>query len=403
MVAMKIVLLDFHFESMGGGEKLVAVMAEHLARNNDVTVLVAQPVDAERVKSYFDVDLEGVRFEQVVRERSLFGRLMTSGVKVPGRWMSIMLDRASLKALRALDADLFINVAYQSNLPSPVSRSIYMCMFPQKMTFAAQSAGLTRKVYNKISDMLELGLLGSRNDAISSYAVVAGISEYSAGWIQRYWGREAELVYPVCDDMGPPAQKKKIILSVGRFFADDGSSHHKRHDELIAAFLRLDRLDWELHLAGSLAGDGASQAYFAHLVDSVKSHANIFIHRDMAFSELKQLRRESSLYWHATGLHYDAERFPESQEHFGIVTVEAMSAGVVPVVYDSAGQKEIVQHGQNGVLWHTIDELLMQTNELIDDDELRSRLAAAATERAKDFDRRSFTERVDSIVTTLIH
>jgi glycosyltransferase involved in cell wall biosynthesis len=34
--------------------------------------------------------------------------------------------------------------------------------------------------------------------------------------------------------------------------------------------------------------------------------------------------------------------FPTINEHFGIVTVEAIASGVIPYVHDSGGQKEIV-------------------------------------------------------------
>jgi glycosyltransferase involved in cell wall biosynthesis len=388
---------------MGGGEKILAVMAEHFSRNNEVIVLVTHPVDTKSVGSYFDVNLENIKFEQIRADSMFLRMIMSSRVKFPARWKSLIHDRDSLKVLRKLNASLFINIAYQSNLPSPASQSIYVCMFPQKLTPTGDQFSFTRRVYGKLTDILELKLLGSRNSAIDSYTVVAAISDYTAGWISQYWSREAEILYPVCDDMGPPAEKKNVILSVGRFFADNGSSHHKRHDELIAAFISLGRSDWELHLVGSLARDSDSQAYFSKLASLAENHKNIFIHHDMPFSGLKKLRRESSIYWHATGLGYNAESSPESQEHFGIATVEAMSAGSVPVVYNSAGQKEIVRDGQNGFLWDTIDELLVKTSRLIDDRAVRDRLALAAAKRAKEFNRGAFIQRLDSMVNTLIH
>jgi hypothetical protein len=55
--------------------------------------------------------------------------------------------------------------------------------------------------------------------------------------------------------------------------------------------------------------------------------------------------------WHATGYGFDAEQYPAKQEHFGMTTVEAMSAGAVPVVLNTGGQREIVTHGDDGFLW----------------------------------------------------
>ena len=123
---MKVVILDPYFETLGGGEKVVAVMAEHLAKKNEVIILVKKPVEKNKVGNYFEVDLSQVTFKQLDKE-PFFVRLMTSRyVKLPGRWKSLIYDHDSLKSLKKQAADLFINSLYQSNLPSPTDKSIYM-------------------------------------------------------------------------------------------------------------------------------------------------------------------------------------------------------------------------------------------------------------------------------------
>ncbi len=77
-------------------------------------------------------------------------------------------------------------------------------------------------------------------------------------------------------------------------------------------------------------------------------------------------------------------------EHFGIVTVEAMSAGCVPVVIRRGGQGEIVEHGVSGFLWNTLDELESYTARLIADPDLCARMSAAARARSSRFDRKAF-------------
>ena len=62
-------------------------------------------------------------------------------------------------------------------------------------------------------------------------------------------------------------------------------------------------------------------------------------------------------------------------EHFGISTVEAMSAGAVPIVYRGGGQVEIVRDDENGMLWKTIDELTTKTRTIIEDSSLYMRLS----------------------------
>jgi glycosyltransferase involved in cell wall biosynthesis len=398
---MRVVVLDPYFESLGGGEKVVVVIAEHLAKDNEVIIVVKHSVDKKFVSKYFNVPLDNVQFE-VLPNDSLFVRAISVRYfKLPGRWKSIIYDRASLKAIKRLNPDLFINSLYQSSLPSPAPKSIYICMFPQKLKPEGVYSSLLRKLHNWITNNLEALFIGTRRKAIDSYSVIVANSNYTAGWIKRYWQKNAVVLYPPCDDMGPPAVKQNIILSVGRFFADNGSSHHKRQDELIKAFIKLDKTDWELHIAGSVATDKDSARYFTSLENLAKSHDNIFIHPNMPFEELKKLRQQASIYWHAAGYGYDADLYPENQEHFGMVTAEAMSAGAIPVVYNSAGQLEVVKDGNDGFLWNTINELIEYSNKLIDDPKLRRKMEKNAVERAQDFDRYNFNKQIDKLMSKL--
>jgi glycosyltransferase involved in cell wall biosynthesis len=396
---MRVVVFNPYFESLGGGEKVLAAMAERLTQlGHNVTFLVKNPVNVTHVEQYFNVTLKGVTFTPLPPE-SVFVRLLSSKwIWFPGRWKSIIYDFSGFRSLKKIPCDLFINGLYQSSVPSPIKKSIYMCMFPQKLEPGKAYHSPLRKLYNRFTDVLESMIIGSRRKAINSYQIITANSKYTASWIKKYWNRDAMVVYPACDDMGPPAVKKSIIFSVGRFFADNGSSHHKRHDQLIKAFVRLNRKDWELHLAGSAAEDRESVAYLEGLFELAKDHANIHIHPNMPFKEIVELRRKGAIYWHATGLGYEVNTHPENQEHFGMVTVEAMSAGAVPVVYKSAGQLEVVDEGKNGLFWTTVDELLEQTELLINNPKLRQKLSVAAIKRARDFNREAFVKRVDQLI-----
>jgi glycosyltransferase involved in cell wall biosynthesis len=71
-------------------------------------------------------------------------------------------------------------------------------------------------------------------------------------------------------------------------------------------------------------------------------------------------------------------------EHFGITIVEAMAAGVVPVVHNSGGAREIVTDSV-GYKWGTLDEASKQIASLIENDSLRRRLSEASTVRSRLF------------------
>ena len=124
-----------------------------------------------------------------------------------------------------------------------------------------------------------------------------------------------------------------------------------------------------------------------------------FLYLAVVTAELHQLYAASKLFWHATGLGEDEVAHPERFEHFGITTVEAMAAGCVPVVLGKGGQPEIVHSGVDGILWSSEDELVAQTISLVQDENRRMRLAAAARARAWDFDQSVFRVRLDEVLS----
>ena len=75
-----------------------------------------------------------------------------------------------------------------------------------------------------------------------------------------------------------------------------------------------------------------------------------------------------------------------------------MSAGAVPVVLARGGQPEIVRDGIDGL--HFTDEagLIDATDRLANDNDMRRRLSASATRRAREFDVDVFAERLTDIV-----
>lgn len=231
---------------------------------------------------------------------------------------------------------------------------------------------------------------------IDSYGAIVANSRFTQGWIERYWQAESELLYPPVS-MQPAGDEQPIILNVGRFFPADGG-HSKKQFELVTAFRRLcDRgvTGWTLHLVGGCAADGESY------VERVREHARgypVEVHVNVPGDELARLYGAASIYWHASGLGENARRRPDRLEHFGITTVEAMSAGAVPVVIGLAGQLETVRHGVDGYHFRTVDGLVGLTRMLIDDPGLRAQMAAAAARRARDFAMASFEKHLAALV-----
>jgi glycosyltransferase involved in cell wall biosynthesis len=102
-----------------------------------------------------------------------------------------------------------------------------------------------------------------------------------------------------------------------------------------------------------------------------------------SLSVLTELYGKSRIFWCATGLGEDG--IPHKMEHFGISTVEAMSAGCVPVVIRRGGQPEIVRDNVDGFCWNSVEELRNLTLKLANDDALLVEMSESSVEKSKDF------------------
>jgi glycosyltransferase involved in cell wall biosynthesis len=118
-------------------------------------------------------------------------------------------------------------------------------------------------------------------------------------------------------------------------------------------------------------------------------------------AELLELYATSALFWHAAGFGVREDRHPERLEHFGIVTVEAMMHGAVPLVVPAGGQAEIVQDGRTGRHWRTVEELVARSRELIADPDRAAELRDAAAAEARRYDTARFRETVRDRVLSL--
>ncbi|MHB1161761.1 MAG: glycosyltransferase [Chloroflexota bacterium] len=237
---------------------------------------------------------------------------------------------------------------------------------------------------------------------VDSYDLITPISLFVQKWLNSYWGKKGEILYPPVDvDVyDPRREKRNIILNVGRFFS---GSHNKKHQVMIEAFKRMCQkglAGWELHLAGGVA-PGKIHAEYLEKVRRKAEGYPIFLHTDAPFEELKRLYEEASIYWHASGYGENENRNPIRFEHFGITTVEAMAAGCVPVVIAKAGQLETVEHGRSGFLWNSLPDLESYTLQVIKDPTLRASLQQGAAARARAFDQESFKQRLLELISKI--
>lgn len=338
-------------EQEGGGVTFLLSIAAALAERHEVDL-------------FFDRDMDVEALHRLLPAFQSFPNIR----RTPAFSSKRVVGEVS-RALFQLQYDL--TIVQSSYVPgfSLGRRRYLLCEFPFARTLG-------------VDDRLRLG----------TYQVVAN-SRFTAGWIEKLWGKPASVLHPPTVSVSP-REKKPYLLGVGRFL-DGGRS--KQQLTLVQMFRRLCErgLDgWELHLAGFVQ----DEAYFAR-VRAEAEGLPVRFHPDLSRAELEALYGASSIFWHAVGLGVDQEREPGRMEHFGIVTVEAMSAGCVPVVINRGGQPEIVGPDA-GVLWETPEACIDATFELATTPDMRADLAGRAMTRAKAFDYAGFGDRVAAVLET---
>jgi glycosyltransferase involved in cell wall biosynthesis len=219
------------------------------------------------------------------------------------------------------------------------------------------------------------------------YELVLCNSGFTKGEIIRRWRVGAQILYPCPSPLKiPNTQKKPIILNVSRF------EPVKKQHLLVEGFKRLCRFieGWELVLCGNLY----DRDYFEMLQADSQGYP-VRLLCDLSRTELQTLYAQSQVFWHLCGMGEDS---PEKMEHFGIVLVEAIQSGVVPVVYCGGGVREIIRPGIEGYLVKTLDELIKFTLDLVRYPALRETISQAACKRAQGFSFDNFRARLLDII-----
>ncbi len=221
-------------------------------------------------------------------------------------------------------------------------------------------------------------------------------SNFTKKVVDLEYGINSKVLYPPIDLLSfKPMRKENIILYVGRF---SNLMQSKRQDVLIDAFKNLydnGIKNWKLILAGGIeVGDDNVVVK----LNKLKENYPIEIIKSPSFDVLKSLFGKAKIFWSASGFEVDEKIDPQKVEHFGMTVVEAMSAGVAPVVLNSGGHKEIIQDGINGLLWESIDDLVNKTTELIKTNGRLTKLSKDAVLTSKRFGFNEFKKEVLQIL-----
>jgi glycosyltransferase involved in cell wall biosynthesis len=186
-------------------------------------------------------------------------------------------------------------------------------------------------------------------------------------------------------DMGPDRADldAKVVISAGRLTGQKG------YDLLIPAFERLmpEHPDWRLRIFGG----GRARASLKRMIKK-RGLADAVTLAPPAADLGAEMDRAS--------VYALSSRF----EGMPLVLLEAMSKGMAVVATDCpTGPAELIEDHRNGLLVATkdVDALAGGLLELIEDAELRRRLAVAAVETARGYGMQAVGERWDALLDEL--
>lgn len=244
---------------------------------------------------------------------------------------------------------IFLNHTFANYMPSPVDFGVYVLMFPH--------------------------VVGEEQlKAIRSYRHIFSNSEFTKLHVLSRWGADLPITVlppPIAtiffDSAKNACIKSKLILNVGRFNVD---GHSKCQKEVIESFLRLKKdgildSEWRLAVVGQLNEGKKNKDYFDKC--AAYSSESVFVKQNVPIRELIALYQEAAVLFQFTGFGIDYGISPERCEHFGLVAIDALCFGTIPVVYDRSGAGYIIRWGETGYTFRNYKELALCMSHIASD------------------------------------
>jgi glycosyltransferase involved in cell wall biosynthesis len=354
---MKIGIYSPYLDTLTGGEKYIFTAASCLSSQHTVSIFWDNPFILKKASEKFNINLDNVK---------VVDNIFSKNVPFLKRFLQTL----------KYDRILYLS---DGSIPLVGSKKLLIhFQFPVEWVNTNSFLFLFKK--SRISKIL-----------CNSY--------FTKKFIDKKFGSSSFVLYPPSTTNKKISNNKEnIILTVGRFSILSDGEDFKKLDILAQAFKEFQKKrlkGWRLAIVTTVAPNVQEQ--FEKFEKKNKS-SYITIYKNVSYLQITKLYEQAKIYWHASGFSEDLQKHPERAEHFGISTVEAMSYGAVPVVINAGGQPEIVNEGDNGFLWTTIDELIEKTHKLAVDKDLYAKMVGKAYETSQNFTVDRFCEELNHLI-----
>jgi glycosyltransferase involved in cell wall biosynthesis len=389
---LKIGVFDHASLRLGGSQLVIARMCAFLSKKFDVDLIhTGKGYTREGLGKAFEIDLSKIT-ERIIPDSY-------TSYAIPGPLSLPSFIRAGWRNDRALTEryDFFIYSGLRTPPFSYAKHSIVYCHFPVELR---PSLALRDDAqWQKRAALDRWGRLkvyeGLWNLRLRKYAAVLANSRFTAEWIQQTWGHSARVMYPPVNIDAPIMPKKNLIVSIGRFVANDGKNIIQQLNAF-PKFRRNVKDKWQLCVIGFCSDSPKDREFVAEIQKCATNTDVILMVNAERTAVLKQLA-EAKLFWHTTGLGVNRDE-GRDLEHFGISTVEAMMTGCVPLVPGCGGQVEIVEHQVSGYLCSSIEEMIRYSICVADNPKLWADLSKNAIAKSKSFSCEVFERHLGTLV-----
>ncbi len=389
----KAAIYDPYLDTLGGGERYCLTVAEILIKNNFEVDLFwsGDPQLIKKAEQRFSLNLKNINIRPDVFEINPHKlefipdqQTIVKLFKTPSTRQKIFTKTKSLyvKYNSTRNYDL-VFILSDGSVPLIFSKNNFLHI---QVPFAHKP-----ELIQTTANFIKLKL----------YKKIICNSQFTQKFTQRLFPNSpTSVLYPPVDveKFSTSNKKENIILSVGRF---DNILNAKKQDVLIDAFKKLypkiKSSNWKLVLAGGSLSEQKNNAYLKLLQSQAENYPiEFYVNPD--FKTLSQIYSSSKIYWHAAGFGIDENKEPQYTEHFGITIVEAMASGLIPIVVNKGGLKEIVENGSNGYLWKTTNELVKKTLRLINNPLKLKTLSEASLADAKQYSKENFERKFLNLI-----
>lgn len=365
------------FTVCGGGERVSLEMARVLREHGVEVSYVTNTSSGLRKCS----EILGLPSDYDAIEISSLAEKLLSRTGRLVRLRRLILVSKAIETVSDGRDGLIIDTA--SNMPS--SSDLSYIHYPAVLG-SYESSSIAWRLYNWIVKKTAKQVFGRPRLLLAN-------SSWTAGLVKRLFNLDANVLYPPVDvdyfryDNRP---KERIIMTVSRLTPE------KSLHALPAIASRLWSYEWYLvGTTGSGPEERVSRRVLVEIKREVEKHnaRNFHIALNIPREELRDLLRRSMFYVH-----------PPFTEHFGIAVVEAMSAGVIPIVYSDGGAWfDIVKPISDQLGYKRVEEIPGIISKISEEmarlDEMREKIVGYANRFSVDTFRRRFSEFIDKIIS----